>query len=231
MKHVRLLFPTFLVFILCISLVIAKLKTPANAAYVASAAQAPTIAPIPTPMPTNIPEPTSTPVKQANSASSEASVPTAVPTAIPTPLPIEIPIVVAPTAAPVVVAPVVASSASDQERYMFDLVNKERASRGLGAFSFDDSLANVGRAHCKDMVDRGYFSHDTPEGVSPFSRIDQAGIGYSFAGENLALAPNVDMAMGGLMGSEGHKNNILSPNFGRIGIGIYGDKFCQEFAG
>lgn len=120
------------------------------------------------------------------------------------------------------------------ERYMFSLVNKERKAAGLKEVVFDDQLNQVGRAHCKDMFVRGYFSHYTPEGASPFDRMDEAGIIYNFAGENLALSPNTDIAMKGLMDSPGHKANILSSNFGRVGVGvidggIYGEMFCQEF--
>lgn len=120
------------------------------------------------------------------------------------------------------------------ERYMFSLVNKERVSRGLKELVFDDELRDVGRAHCKDMFERGYFSHYTPEGLSPFDRMDEIGIIYNAAGENLALSPNTDIAMQGLMNSPGHKANILSVNFGRVGVGvidggIYGEMFCQEF--
>jgi uncharacterized protein YkwD len=123
---------------------------------------------------------------------------------------------------------------SQAEQYMFQLVNKERATAGVGELVFDNELRDIGRAHCEDMFKRGYFSHYTPEGFSPFDRMDQAGIIYSYAGENLALSPNTDIAMQGLMNSPGHKANILSPNFGRIGVGsidggIYGEMFCQEF--
>lgn len=120
------------------------------------------------------------------------------------------------------------------EQYMFQLVNKERVSRGLSALSFDNSLRDVGRAHCGDMLKKGYFSHYTPEGLSPFDRMEKVGIVYLAAGENLALSPNADLAMQGLMNSPGHKANILSEDFGTVGIGvidggIYGEMFCQEF--
>lgn len=120
------------------------------------------------------------------------------------------------------------------ERYMLNLVNKERKASGLGEVIFDSQLRDIGRAHCKDMFEKGYFSHYTPEGHSPFDRMDEAGIVYNFAGENLALSPNTDIAMRGLMNSPGHKANILSLDFGKIGIGvidggIYGEMFCQEF--
>lgn len=120
------------------------------------------------------------------------------------------------------------------ELYMLDLINKERVSGGSKEVVFDDQLADIGRRHCKDMFERGYFSHYTPEGFSPFDRIDNTGIIYNFAGENLALSPNADIAMQGFMNSPGHKANILSSDFGRVGIGvidggIYGQMFCQEF--
>jgi len=127
-----------------------------------------------------------------------------------------------------------ASPDSSAELYMLSLVNKERVSGGLKELVFDNELADVGRAHCRNMFERGYFSHYTPEGFSPFDRMDDAGIAYNAAGENLALSPNTNIAMQGLMNSPGHKANILSRDFGRVGIGvidggIYGEMFCQEF--
>lgn len=121
------------------------------------------------------------------------------------------------------------------EREMFDNVNRERTSRGIRPLVLgSQTLIDVGRAHCEDMFRRGYFSHYTPEGLSPFDRMTNAGITFSFAGENLALAPNNQLAMQGLMQSPGHRENILQPNFGHVGIGvidggIYGEMFCQEF--
>lgn len=120
------------------------------------------------------------------------------------------------------------------EQEMLKLVNKERVKAGLKPLVFDDSLRDVGRAHSKDMFARGYFSHFTPEGASPFDRMDKAGVQYTYAGENLALAPTTDLAMQGLMNSPGHRANILNANFQKIGIGvidggIYGKMYSQEF--
>ncbi len=75
----------------------------------------------------------------------------------------------------------------------------------------------MARAHADDMFRRGYFSHDTPEGVDPFQRMKQAGIVFGLAGENLALAPTLDIAHNGLMNSPGHRANILKPHSGRWG--------------
>lgn len=120
------------------------------------------------------------------------------------------------------------------EREMFDLVNKERKDRGLGELKFNNPLRDVGRAHCSDMFKRRYFSHYTPEGLSPFDRIQAAGIDYVAAGENLAYAPSVAIAHQGLMNSPGHRENILRAEFGTLGVGVLdggisGKMFCQEF--
>lgn len=120
------------------------------------------------------------------------------------------------------------------ETVMFDLVNKERADRGIKTLTWSNALMEVGRVHCLDMFSRGYFSHYTPEGLSPFDRMDKAGITYTAAGENLAYAPNVDVAHQGLMDSPGHKANILRAEFGHLGVGVIdgginGKMFCQEF--
>ncbi len=120
------------------------------------------------------------------------------------------------------------------EQAMFKAVNSERTSRGIAALSFSDALTEVGTAHCEDMFKNGYFSHYSQNGLSPFDRMAESNIVFNFAGENLALAPSVDLAMRGLMQSPGHKANILSTDFHKIGIGvvnggIYGEMFCQEF--
>jgi uncharacterized protein YkwD len=98
----------------------------------------------------------------------------------------------------------------------------------------DMQLRKLARSHSLDMFQRGYFSHYTPDGLSPFDRMNAANIEYTYAGENLALAPSTDLAMQGLMNSPGHRANILNPNFNKIGIGaidggIYGIMFSQEF--
>jgi uncharacterized protein YkwD len=122
----------------------------------------------------------------------------------------------------------------NSEQAMLVVVNQERAKQGIAQVVFDEQLAQVGRNHCKDMFKRGYFSHNTLESLSPFDRMLNAGVSFTYAGENLALAPDVSLAMQGLMDSRGHRENILSPNFGKLGVGVidgglYGKMFCQEF--
>jgi uncharacterized protein YkwD len=103
---------------------------------------------------------------------------------------------------------------------MLALVNKERTAAGLRPLAPDPELTEVARRHSADMFARGYFAHDTPEGLDPFARMREAHVRYLTAGENLALAPTLQVAHSGLMHSPGHRANILHPQFGRLGIGI-----------
>jgi uncharacterized protein YkwD len=122
----------------------------------------------------------------------------------------------------------------DLEARMLELVNQERVAAGLGALAPDPELTEVARRHSADMFARGYFAHDTPEGRDPFDRMRAANVRFVTAGENLALAPTVQVAHRGLMNSPGHRANILYPQFDRIGIGIMdggirGLMISQEF--
>jgi uncharacterized protein YkwD len=108
----------------------------------------------------------------------------------------------------------------DLEAQMLELVNQERAQVGLAPLEADEEMRGVARKHSTDMFARGYFSHNTPERKSPFDRMREDGVRFVTAGENLALAPTLQIAHRGLMNSPGHRANILRPQFGRVGIGI-----------
>lgn len=106
------------------------------------------------------------------------------------------------------------------ENKMLNLVNAERAKVGSPALSMDTKIVVVARAHSRDMFERRYFSHYSPEGKDAGDRMEEGGVSFTLAGENLAYAPDVETAHQGLMESEGHRRNILDPQFKRIGIGI-----------
>ena len=121
------------------------------------------------------------------------------------------------------------------ESQLIDSVNKERASRNLQTLGKIDKLTQIGRGHSADMFKRGYFAHSSPEGKSVADRANDAGYLYLIIGENLAYAPTVELAHKGLMDSKGHRENILSPEFNKIGIGImdggvYGLMVTQVFS-
>ena len=120
------------------------------------------------------------------------------------------------------------------EQRMLELVNQERTSAGLRPLAADERLRQVARAHSLEMFQLDYFSHTSPTSGSPFDRMRAAGIPFLVAGENLAYAPDVEIAHRGLMNSPGHRANILRAEFGRVGIGVIrsplqGSMFTQEF--
>lgn len=126
------------------------------------------------------------------------------------------------------------SQADEQE--MLRLVNEERQRRGLAPLTLDPQLQAIAREHSREMLELGYFSHVSPVSGSPADRLQAAGIRYTVAGENLAYAPTVEIAHRSFMQSSGHRANILSPDFQRIGIGVIvsptgGKMFTQEFTG
>ncbi|MEK7142661.1 MAG: CvpA family protein [Patescibacteria group bacterium] len=114
-------------------------------------------------------------------------------------------------------------------------VNNERGKVGLQPLASDLLIRNVARAHSMDMLRGGYFAHENPAGQTPFDRLVIAGVIFQATGENLALAPTVDIAHIGLMNSPRHRDNILDADFSRVGIGVidagyYGKMMTQDFA-
>lgn len=103
---------------------------------------------------------------------------------------------------------------------MLAIVIAERASAGCGPVAADEGLAGVARAHSVDMRDRGYFSHTSPEGLSPFDRAAGAGVAGSRA-ENIARGQSGAAAvMAAWMNSPGHRANILNCSLTRLGVGV-----------
>lgn len=124
---------------------------------------------------------------------------------------------------------------SDLEDGMIILVNKERKQKGLKELIYDQKLRDVARVHSGDMFDRGYFSHYSIEGKTVADRAKAMEVKYLVIGENLAYAPNLELAHNGLMNSPGHRANILSPEYSKVGIGLmdggaYGLMITQVFS-
>lgn len=122
-----------------------------------------------------------------------------------------------------------------QEAQMLQLINRERTSRGLAPLVMDARLVRSARLKSQDMADNSYFAHQSPRYGPPSAMISDQGISYHIAGENLAAAGSVADAHSGLMGSPGHRQNLLQPQYTMIGIGIVksgsGLLVTQHFAG
>jgi uncharacterized protein YkwD len=119
---------------------------------------------------------------------------------------------------------------------MLQRINASRASAGLSRLRMDPALQEAARAHSLDMYQRHYFSHQTPDGKTPFDRLQAVNAHYLTAGENIAFAPDPNLAWDSLMQSPDHRANILNPDFQCVGIGAYKglggyeEMFTQDFA-
>ena len=124
------------------------------------------------------------------------------------------------------IAPLTAGAAdygSDAlERYALRvaaIVNSERAEYGLEPLKYSDRLSEAAIVRAGEI--QNYFSHTRPSGQSCFTAIDELGIRYRSAGENIAYGQrDPDEVMNAWMNSSGHRANILSTNYEYIGVGV-----------
>lgn len=99
------------------------------------------------------------------------------------------------------------------------LVNEARAEAGVPALVLDVNLRKAAQVRAAECV--GTFSHTRPDGTSYKTAIQQAGVESTYTGENVATGHTTPkMVVARLLKSEGHRANILNPNFTKIGIGL-----------
>ena len=104
---------------------------------------------------------------------------------------------------------------------MVDLTNQSRAEAGLAPLRQSETLAEFARVKGQDMIDRGYFAHDTPEGKRPWEWIDRSAYDYVYAGENLAMDfVTAEVVHDAFMKSPSHRRNILNPRYQDVGIAV-----------
>lgn len=124
------------------------------------------------------------------------------------------------------------SSATDGMSFAEEVLyycNIEREKAGVSPLALDDTLCSAANVRAGEITSS--FSHTRPDGRSCFTAMDEAGYFYSYAGENIAWGyPTAKDVVEGWMNSPGHRANILSSNFNRIGIGKSGTYWVQMFA-
>jgi uncharacterized protein YkwD len=117
---------------------------------------------------------------------------------------------------------------SDEKRTL-DLHNQTRADNGLSAFCVHPALTESARAHSQEMLNEGYFEHESHDGEAMEDRIE--GFGYSSSGYSYwTIGENIGWGTGPLsmpesrleewMDSPDHRPNILSESFTEVGIGV-----------
>ena|SRR5436190_14971279 len=103
--------------------------------------------------------------------------------------------------------------------------NAERARAGLPALLRLAELDRAAGLHAEDLVRRSYYDHTTPEGAGVLQRLDASGYRARVAAENLARGPfSPADAVARWMLSSGHRANLLSPRFDRIGAAVVLDE-------
>ncbi len=115
-------------------------------------------------------------------------------------------------------------SLSAQEQKMLNLLNQDRKNAGLAALTPDPELSRIARIKSEDMRDKGYFAHESPTYGNVRAMLRTFGYAFRGASENIAHHANVDKAQAAFMSSSGHRANILSAAWTKVGIGICLDR-------
>ncbi|MCI8518759.1 MAG: hypothetical protein HFJ51_01120 [Clostridia bacterium] len=123
-----------------------------------------------------------------------------------------------------------------EERETLELINIYRKERGLKELKTFAKLQEVAYMKAKDIVDNEYFSHNSKNLGTPFEMIQNNGIEYRIAGENLAGNITPEKAVEAWINSRLHRENIEEGEFEYTGIcvmdsPVYGKVFVQIFLG
>jgi uncharacterized protein YkwD len=126
------------------------------------------------------------------------------------------------------------------EKEMFELHNETRTAHGLGPLCLSPVLTKAARARSQDMLNRDYFSHYTPAGVTVIDQLKRQGYyghdpsDYHAVGENIAMGGDFtdqdtpEHRFTGWMHSPGHRANILRGEFEEVGVGARSGTY-QEY--
>jgi uncharacterized protein YkwD len=116
-------------------------------------------------------------------------------------------------------------AATPDEQSLLDMTNADRTQNGLPPLAFDEASLQVARVRAAAQIPDGPLSHYNSLGALAFvGLLEDAGLGYSLAGENLARASTHDTTTvaqlnEALMNSPTHRANILEPSFNLLAVG------------
>jgi uncharacterized protein YkwD len=112
------------------------------------------------------------------------------------------------------------------EAELLRLVNDHRAARGLAALVAGPKIADVARAHSRNMADLRFFSHESPGGTSPGDRLGLVDVGWDAVGENLAAGAGFaspQAVFEAWLDSPTHRANLESSQYTHAGAGYVHD--------
>lgn len=114
--------------------------------------------------------------------------------------------------------------------FALELANRDRTLNNLKPLVEDPLLSSAAQLHAQDMLERRYFDHISPEGKSPRDRYLAVGGSLRIGvGENIVKDQtqglrltygNAEGFQRGWMYSNGHRANLLTPDYTKFGYGI-----------
>lgn len=101
-----------------------------------------------------------------------------------------------------------------------DLTNEEREGGSLISLTRNPLLDEAARLKAEDMAKNAYFSHYSPDGISPWHWFSEVSYDFVSAGENLAVHfTESEDVVDAWMESPAHKANIMGGQYQEIGVG------------
>lgn len=118
----------------------------------------------------------------------------------------------------------------DKQR-MLDLINARREIVDASPLVLSDKLNESAQMKADHMIKHGYWAHVAPDGeIEPWDFFNLVNYDYRYAGENLVQSRCDEKdAVEAWMRSEDHRDNMLSPKFKELGIGVKEDIIVNHF--
>lgn len=116
------------------------------------------------------------------------------------------------------------ASLSMQEQTAGNLLNNDRVRYNLSPLIIDPSLCRIARIKSEDMLSNQYFAHTSPTYGDVRQMLQTFGYTFSAASENIAHHATIEKAQAAFLSSPGHRKNILSSIYTKVGIGVAVDE-------
>ncbi|MGN7822171.1 CAP domain-containing protein [Chitinophaga sp. 22536] len=99
----------------------------------------------------------------------------------------------------------------------------------VGPVTWNDLLEKAAYNFSVDMQTNNFFSHTSPSGSTPGSRLDAVGYNWNTYGENIAQGYMTEQSViQGWINSPGHCKNIMNGNFKEMGVGKAGNYWTMD---
>lgn len=116
---------------------------------------------------------------------------------------------------------ILGESSNVSQQALLQETNEDRRNHGQATLTSNEDLREAAQAKAEDMIARNYWSHNAPDGSTPWNFITAAGYQYQAAGENLAYGfTSADAVMNAWMKSDGHRANLLNAAYSEVGFGV-----------